>query len=446
MKDLTQGSIFRHLLQLSSFLAVSMLLQTLYFLVDLYFVSGLGGAAIAGVGLAGNLMMIVLALTQMLGVGTTSLMAQAVGRRDPADAQAVFNQSCLLSLLAGALVLAGGLLLRLPYCRWLSADQATVVAASDYLKWLVPSFALQFAFISMGSALRATGVVKPGMLIQALTVGLNAILAPVLIAGWGTGRPMGTAGAGLATLLAVLTGLVALAAYFVGSEKFVRIQMAEWTPRWDVWKRMLRIGLPAGGEFVMLSIYTALVYVLIRHKGSSAQAGFGVGVRLMQSLFLPVMAISFGASPLAGQNYGARRADRVRETFRVAAWMSIALMLAMTLICHISPDALVRFFAHDEPVIANGAEYLRIVSWGFVAYGLTVTCSGMFQAIGNTWPALASSALRVLLFAAVALWLARDPGFALRGIWYAAVAAGLAQCALSFSLLRREFGRRLNFQ
>jgi putative MATE family efflux protein len=443
MKDLTQGSIPRHLVELSSFLAVSMVLQTLYFLVDLYFVSSLGGAAIAGVGLAGNLMMLILALTQMLGVGTTSLIAQAAGRRDRDDAQLVFDQSCLLTLLAAASVLAGGLLLRMPYCRWLSADQAVVDAASSYLKWLVPSFSLQFALVSMGSALRATGIVKPGMMVQMLTVGLNAILAPVLIVGWGTGRPMGAAGAGLATLIAVAAGVLALGLYFVGKEKYVQFRAEGLRVRLAVWKRLLSIGLPAGGEFVMLAVYTGLVYWIIRGRGASAQAGFGVGVRLMQSLFLPVMAVSFGASPLAGQNFGARKFDRVRQTFRVAAWMTAAIMLFMTVICHISPEALVRIFAHEEVVVASGAEYLRIVSWGFIAYGLSYATSAMFQAIGNTWPSLFSSALRVSVFAIAGLWISRQPGFEPRHLWYLAASVGVMQCVVSYTLLQREFARRL---
>ncbi|MFN7922869.1 MAG: MATE family efflux transporter [Bryobacteraceae bacterium] len=444
MQDLTHGSIPKHLVRLSSFLAVSMLLQTLYFLVDLYFVSNIGGAAIAGVGLAGNLMMIVLALTQMVGVGTTSLIAQAAGRKDQADAQSVFDQSCQLSIVIGLAMLAVGMLLRVPYCRWLSADQATSEAAAGYLLWLIPSFALQFGFVAMGSALRATGIVKPGMIVQALTVGLNAILAPVLIAGWGTGKPLGTVGAGLATFIAICAGVVALATFFVGMERFVKIDISAWTkPRFDVWKRMLAIGLPAGGEFVMMSVYTAFVYWLIRHKGSDAQAGFGVGVRLMQSLFLPVMAISFGASPLAGQNFGARKPDRVRQTFRVAAIMAAAVMAIMTVFCHVSPESLVRVFAHEAPVIANGTEYLRILSWGFIAYGVNATSSSMFQAIGNTWPSLAASVIRVSMFAVGALWLARDPAFALGDVWVVAVVVGFFQCALSLTLLQREFGKKL---
>lgn len=449
MKDLTEGSITRHLLELASFLAVSMLLQTLYFLVDLYFVSSLGGAAIAGVGLAGNLMMVIFALTQMLGAGTTSLIAQAAGRRDRADAQAIFDQSCLLSVIVGGCVLAAGFAFRDTYCRWLSADGPTFEAATAYLTFLLPSFALQFAMVSMGSALRATGVVKLPMIVQALTVGLNTILAPVLIAGWGTGRPMGTAGAGLATLIAVGAGVAGLAAYFAAgsSAKFVRFNFSAsaWRPRMDVWKRLLGIGLPSGGEFAMLSIYSALVYSIIRGQGAQAQAGFGVGARLMQALFLPVMAVSFAASPLAGQNFGARRADRVRETFRVAAVVGAGVMAAMTVLCHLSPDGMARLFTSDAAVVGYAADYLRILSWGFVAYGLNSTSSAMFQAIGNAWPALYSSMARVAFFATFAVLISRRPGFELRELWMLGAAAGFGQCALSLMLLRREFGRRLAF-
>ena len=443
MKDLTQGSIAKHLIELSSYLAVSMLLQTLYFLVDLYFVSSLGGATIAGVGLAGNLMMVILALTQMLGVGTTSLIAQAAGRRDRDDAQIVFDQSCLLTLVTATVVFIGGMALRMPYCRWLSADEAVVEAAAAYLEWLIPSFSLQFMLVSMGSALRATGIVKPGTMVQMLTVGLNAILAPVLIVGWGTGKPMGASGAGLATFIAVAAGVLALTLYFVGKEKFVRFRSQALQPHFGVWKRLLSIGLPAGGEFVMIGLYTMLVYWIIRSRGASAQAGFGVGVRLMQSLFLPVVAVSFGASPLAGQNFGAHKYERVRETFRVALMMAAGIMLTMTVICHISPAALVRFFAHEEPVIASGAEYLRIVSWGFLFYGISYTASAMFQAVGNTWPSLFSSATRLLVFAGVGLWLARDPAFEPRELWYLAALVGVLQSVLSYSLLQREFARKL---
>src|SRR5438067_9399306 len=104
MKDMTQGSVTRHLLEMSAFIAVSMLVQTLYLLADLYWVGYLGKEAIAAVGVAGNLMMIVLALTQALGVGTTTLISQAAGSKDQPRAQLVFNQSFTISILVGAVL------------------------------------------------------------------------------------------------------------------------------------------------------------------------------------------------------------------------------------------------------------------------------------------------------------------------------------------------------
>ncbi len=445
MKDLTQGSVARHLIGLAGFLGVSMLLQTLYFLVDLYFVSALGGPTIAGVGLAGNLMFITMALTQVLAVGTTTLIAQAAGRKDAADAQAVFNQSCLLSVLTGLGVIGLGMLLREPYARALSADAATFAAAVSYLEWLVPAFGLQFLMVSIGSALRATGVAKPGMVIQMMTVGLNAALAPVLIAGWGTGRPLGAAGAGMATFAAVTLGVVSLSIYFARHSKFVHLEPARWRPNGQVLSRLTAIGLPAGGEFLIMALYSGLVYAVIRHKGADAQAGFGVGVRLMQSMFLPVMAISMAASPVAAQNFGARQAGRVRETFRVACWLAASLMAVLTVLCHLSPETMVRWFTPEAGVVANGAEYLRIVSWGFLAYGLNVVASSMFQALGNTWPSLGSSTLRLTLFAVAAFVISRDPGFPLSSLWLAGALAGCVQAVLAFSWLRLEFQKKLDF-
>src|SRR6187200_3329979 len=144
MKDMTQGSINGHLARMAAFMLFGMMFQTLYYLVDLYFVAHVGSHAIAAVGLCGNLMMVTIALTQALTVGTTTLVAHAIGARDFPEARRVFNQ-------------------------------AQVVA--------------------MGAALRGAGEVRAPMLVQLVAVLVNVALCPVLIAGWGTGRPLGVAGA-----------------------------------------------------------------------------------------------------------------------------------------------------------------------------------------------------------------------------------------------------------
>src|SRR5947209_4204112 len=139
MKDLTQGSVTKHLLHMSAFMAVSMLVQTLYLLADLFWVGHLGKEAIAAVGVAGNLTMIVLALTQTLGVGTTALIAQAAGRKDQARAELVFNQSCAMSIWIALALGVIGFFGMDAYATSLSADAQTAVLAKQYLHWFLPA-------------------------------------------------------------------------------------------------------------------------------------------------------------------------------------------------------------------------------------------------------------------------------------------------------------------
>src|SRR2546426_897429 len=250
MQDLTTGPITRHLLKTTGFMLVTMLFQTLYFLIDLYWVGRLGTAAVAAVGIAGNLTFIVLALTQMLGVGTTAVISHAVGRKDAPQAVMLFNQAQVLAMVTGALFLVLGLVTRLPYARSMAADARTAELAGQYLLWFVPAMALQFGLVAMSAALRA-------------------------------------------------------------------------------------IGLPSGVEFGITTVYLGLVYSITRPFGAAAQAGFGIGMRIIQAGFMPVVALAFSVAPVAGQNFGARLAQRVKDTFKGAAWMSVALMVGFALACHL---------------------------------------------------------------------------------------------------------------
>ncbi len=186
-----------------------------------------------------------------------------------------------------------------------------------------------------------------------------------------------------------------------------------------------------------------MIYFIIRDFGAAAQAGFGVGSRVMQAIFLPAMAIAFATAPIAGQNVGAGLHDRVRETFRSAALIGSALMLLLTLICQLQPEWFVHGFTSDPEVVAVAAQFLQYISWNFVANGLIFTCSGMFQAMGNTLPALLSSATRMATFVFPALWLSHRAGFELRQLWLLSMATITLQAVISCLLLRREFARRL---
>jgi len=445
VKDLTQGSIARHILVMALPMAVGMLVQTLYLMIDTYFVGRLGDTALAGVGAAGNLMMAIMALTQMLGVGTIALIAHAVGAKDQPAANLIFNQSLLLAALCAVVSLVGGLLLARPYMRTLAADAATVEAGTTFLLWFVPGLALQFALVAMSSALRGTGIVQPTMVVQIVTVLLNCILAPVLIAGVGTGHPLGVAGAGLSSTVAVAVGVLLLSFYFVRLEKYVAFHRDQWRPRLDTWKKILNIGLPAGGEFALMFVYTGVIYTVIRQFGAPAQAGFAVGVRLMQALFLPALAVSFAIAPVAGQNFGARNAERVRETFRQGAVIGIVAMAVLAVIAWLAAPGLIGVFAKDPAATTVGVGFLRMVCWNFVMSGLIFTCSGMFQAIGNTWPSVYASGTRLLTFALPVLWMAAQPWFRIEHVWYLSVATVVVQLAVALLLLRGQLAKRLSF-
>jgi putative MATE family efflux protein len=445
MHDLTKGSIARSLVQTASFMLVGMVFQTLYFLVDLKFVGSLGKSAVAAVSLSGNLMFGVLALTQMLGVGTTALIAHATGRKDREQARLIFNQSQVLSLVVGIAFFVVMMPLRGRFADAQSADPETARLAREYLTWFIPSLAAQFAMVATGSALRGIGDFKPGMFVQSATVVLNIALAPVLMFGWGTGRPLGVAGTAIASFVAVMAGVLGLIAYVVRKNGYLQFVSHEWRPRIALWGRMLAIGLPAGAEFALMGAYMAVGYAITRRFGAGAQAGFGIGLRVIQAAFMPVVALGFAVSPVAGQNFGARLPERVRGTFRVGVMMATVTMAILFVICHLAPEWLVGLFNKDPEVLAVGGEYLKIVSWNFVPSGIVFVSSSMFQALGNTIPSLVSSFIRTTLLVVPAILMSRAAGFALHWVWYLAVGCVAFHALLNVLLLQREYRRKLVF-
>jgi Na+-driven multidrug efflux pump len=206
---------------------------------------------------------------------------------------------------------------------------------------------------------------------------------------------------------------------------------------------VLAIGLPAGGELVLMFIYTATVYYTIRGFGAAAQAGFGIGARVLQAIMLPAMAVAFAAGPIAGQNFGAKNRDRVTRTFAAAAAIGCVVMIAITVLAKWRPELMIGAFTRDTAALAVGTLFLQLVSWNFVAQGLIFTCSSMFQGLGNTRPALLSSATRLITFAIPAVWLSTQPGFRIEEVWYLSVATVALQALVSLWLLRLELRKRL---
>lgn len=443
LHDMTTGPIRAHVLRMMTFMLAGMVVQTLYSLIDIYWVGRLGKEAVAAVSLASNLMFVVVAVTQMLSAGAVALIAQAAGRRDHPGVQRLFNQAQSLSVVTGLVFLVVGFALEERFARTLASDAETTRLAIDFLDWYIPASAVQFTMAGLASALRGTGNLKPGLIAQTASVLLNIVLAPLFIFGW-LGLPaLGVAGAGLATFIAAAASVLGLALYLGRASTYLRVDYAQWRPDGKLWGRMLMIGLPAGGEFLLMAVYLGLIYVVIRPFGPEAQGGFGIGLRIMQAGFMPAVCLSFGAAAVAGQNFGAGRFDRVRATFAESAKIGIAFMVAFTVLCHVAPEAMVAVFSPEPAIVAIGGDYLRYISYNFVASALILIAGGMFQGLGNTWPSLVASASRLLLFIVPLLWLSHRPGFTLHHVWWTSVVSVTVQAVFILLLLRWEFRRKL---
>lgn len=442
-QDLTQGSISKQLIGMAAFIGLGLLFQTLYFLIDLYFVGSIGADALAGVGLAGVFFFLAMAAAQLVSVGSLSLIARAIGGKDVGQVDGVYRQSMLLSGGLFVLTLALGYGLGGTAIDALAADPATAAQGKAYLHGFLPALALMFPTGAMGAALRAAGVVRPTMLIQTGTVLLNAVLAPVLIAGWGSGIPLGVFGAGLASSVAAGVGFFGSVWLFGRVQTLIADPLRLDRPSPVILARIVGIGLPSAVEFLLMFVTMGVVYSVIRNYGSEAQAGFGVGSRVMQAIFLPAMAISFAVAPVAGQNFGAGLPDRVRRTVRDAALMSSALMACLTALCLWESRVLVAPFAPDPAVAQAAATYLGIVSLNFVATGLIFTASGTFQALGDTRPALVGGVLRLIVFSSAAFWISAQPWARLEHLWWASAASALLHAVVALLFLRDQLKRKL---
>ncbi len=448
MQDLTTGSITRHLLKTTSFMLVTMVFQTLYFLVDLYWVGRLGKEAVAAVGIAGNLTFIVLARDADAGrrhddAGLARRRAQ--GPRTRAAACSTSRRCCRWSSArcSWSSAMAAAPCLR-AHARAPTRRRRTL--AAEYLLWFIPAMALQFAMVAMGAALRGTGNFKPGMIVQTATVILNMVLAPFLIFGWVTGDGRWASPARRSPRSSRSSSArVWLSTYFLKPSAYLQFAPTLTGDReLPLWGQMLKIGLPAGAEFALMAVYLCHRLRVSRPFGAAAQAGFGIGLR------------DRAGGLHAGRGAGIRRRAGRRPELRRPARRSragrrsrrrrgspAALMVLFAVVCHIAPAAMVGVFSHDPHVIAVGDEYLRIVSWNFVASGIIFVGSSMFQAMGNTIPPLIASCLRLVLVGVPILVLSRDPHFTLRWVWYLSVTAVTLQMIVNLFLLRREFNIRL---
>lgn len=422
---------------------IGVIVQNLYGIIDLYWVGHLGTESVAAVALANNVLLAVLATTQMLAVGTSALVAQASGRQDRTEVARLFNQSMLVGVAVGALLTLSLFLLRREYSDWLAGDARTSALTQQFLAWFAPAMFLQFVMVVLASALRGIGDVRSAALAQVGTVVLNMILAPLLIFGVITGRPAGVTGAAVATLISVAVGALFLFGYVIRRKRHFSFRPAAWVPDLALWWQVMRIGLPSALEFGIMALSFGFVMAVIQPFGPAAQAAFGVGMRILQFGVAACMAFSFAAAAVIGQNYGARSEERVRAAFRAVLMINLLISAVFVALVQLAPQRVLGWFSQgDEEMIRIGAELLRILGWNVVATGVAVACNAVFSGLGNTLPSLASSATRLMLIVGSVLWLRDHAQFQLRWIWQISLVAMVVQASINLFFVRRQLAER----
>lgn len=444
MEDLTQGSIYKRLIDLASAMTVNMLAGILYTLTNFFWLGELGVKAQAAVALASGPISIVMTMIPIITVGARVLISQSVGAKNQDGAGRVFNEAFGASMLIMGVVGFGTWLGRAWFALLLTPDAETAELIRALLCWYIPSIAIQVPSATMAAAIGGTGNMRASMLAQLVSVGINIATSPFLIFGWAGLPALGIAGVGLASLISSVASVAVLSIYFLGAGNYLAFRPAQWFGRPDVLWRAFRIGLPVGIQSGVLALYLVVIIQFLRPFGPSEQAAFGIGQRLMQSATLPLIALSGAASVVVGQCFGAGLDQRIRECIRAAMVLGLIATPVMFAAIQLFAQTISGIFSNDPAVIADATKYLRIVSLNLFPLAIALCCFGALTGLGNTraslFAVIASSALLVL-----SCWLASySPAFRPTWIWSLMIASSVLEMLLGLAFLRAEFRKRLS--
>jgi putative MATE family efflux protein len=398
-RDLTRGGIPGHLLAMSVPVMLGYLAQTLYDLVDLFWIGRLpeASAALGGVTIFLQLLWVVEFLNEVIGISSVSLISQSFGAGRLERTRTVIEQTLVFkALVALAAGLLGFLILR-PVAGLYSRDPRVVGAALSYGRLRLLALPLMFSSYSVITALRNIGDARRPMYILAFCAVLNAVLDPLLmfkrVPFLGLpGLGLGVCGASLATVLATaLSFALGLWFLFTGRTR-VRLTwggLLRLVPQID--RQLLTVGLPSGAENLVRNGAQAMVLKVVSLYGTAAVAALGIVYRLFVFAFMMLVGLHMGAGTVAGQNLGAERLDRARAACRTAALLGLALMLLLGILAWVWSRPLLRLFTADAQTVELGVPLLRVFCLSLLFLAGTFGLGSAFSAAGFNLPFLVSS-------------------------------------------------------
>jgi putative MATE family efflux protein len=421
--DLTSGSLLRGIFRLAGPMFLSAQLQNLQTLIDLFWVGRLGADAVAALSIGGTILMLLFPFVMGMAVGTVALVARYIGAGRPAEAADTARQSLLISFFVGLLTGFACIPFTRPLCMLLGATPEVAALGVQYLNVSFAGSYTVFVLFTASSTIQGAGNSVIPMLAMVLANLINLILDPLFIYGYGAFPALGLEGAALATVLSQGIAVLYLLYCLHRGKAGLAVHFTSLRVDWEIAGRILRIGMPGGGQMLARSLMALALTRVVAGCGMLALAAYGIGMRFHMIVLMPSFALGNAAATMVGQNLGAARPDRAHRCAWLATGIACAVTAGATLILVAFASPLMRIFTPDPEVIHIGAEYLVIVSFFYLFAAVAVVLSRAMMGAGDS---MASMILTIVCLWGIqmplAIWLSRAMHPPTQGIWWAIAA------------------------
>ena len=437
---LTVGPVSGSILSMMLPMALGILVMIGNGLVDAYFIGQLGYAQLAAVSYAFPVWFVAAGIVMGLGTGTSSVLSRFIGAGDTDSVKQIATHSMVLAVLAGAVVTAIGLLTVESLFGLLGANEESMPYVKEYMTiYYWGSLFLGIPFIG-NSILRANGDAKTPSLLVASSAVVNAVLDPILIFGWFGFPEMGVAGAALASVISTVTFLMASLWVLIIRDDLLTTIGHSIASMVSSWKQVLHVGLPAIASNLIAPLSAAFVTALVSTYGQEAVAAYGLAGRIEALVIVLLMALGGATAPYVGQNYGAKKYERLVDGFRFSARFALFYAVFCIAFLYFFSGPILSVFTTNEDVIRLAMIQLLICPWGYGFLGVASICNGSFNAFGRPLPAMTISISRTLVvYVPLAYMLAHYFGF--QGIFIAQVLANIFAGCVAIIWYRRVFNQ-----
>lgn len=407
-RDMTEGPLVRSLLAIGWPVMISMLLHTLYNLVDAFWLGKLGKTALVAPTITMHFVFICFAMAMGLGTGGMTLVSQYRGAGRIGDMGRAGGQTLVLMSVVGVGLAVLALALAVPALKLLQTPPDAFNETLVYLRWILIGLPFMFIFFVYHGIYTGMGDTIGPLQLTIVAVVLNVVLDPILIFGVGPIPALGVAGAAIATNVShAAASLVGLHRLFRGDRGF-RLHRSDlrWDPR--IVGKILRIGLPMSLGHVGTSLGFTLLIGIVNTFGSAVTAAFGIVNRIIMMAIVPAQGFSQANATAVGQCLGADKQDRAAESVRQSSLLTGAVLLPITILMFFFGDTISRIFVNDPEVIQYGRDLFMIISPSVFAFGFVMVLFGAFQGAGYTVPVMVLNMAR--------LWVLRLPAAYLLGL------------------------------